>query len=539
MIKEVSFFSESALLTKERLEHFTLGAFALEPYCKTSELKPDSHFEIVFTYKIEAVRTASYTWSSDFAFYIAGPLSPKILRLENGMYVQANTTVGFWEIDPHNHYKLLWRLNPDNSRILAQYEGQENFKTLVNVPLDLEGKALKLLVTDKKPLEWSRSKIPFSAIACFTDHCDFDTLENLKLQRELFKQSKVKVTKGLFLHHFSKREDNASWENDAEELQKWVADGHELAYHSLSQSLKEDAQSFTEFQHFEAPQPNMPTWIDHGFQPYNLSLIQKNNIKQETFFSKMQQQHICNFWNYIDSGTATQGVVNQLNPQHFTLNAFYKGLQNTSFKDKTGLLVKNIFFHFYANEALIATYKTLASRVKKVLLGRKLHQLPGLFKAVFSVIQPLAAVLLHWRKSKNRVYPLAKYNPLLFSFTINGKTMSVFQTLELLDFKNTLSPKMLDAFSGEKGVFIAHTYFSVPMAYHKGRMFTTPSSICPEVAANFSYLGKLIKEEKIWNPTFMELASYFRLLEQLVFDLDTDGTVISNNNPDIHFRYAD
>ncbi len=50
---------------------------------------------------------------------------------------------------------------------------------------------------------------------------------------------------------------------------------------------------------------------------------------------------------------------------------------------------------------------------------------------------------------------------------------------------------------------------------------------------------QLIKEEKIWNPTFMELASYFRLLEQLVFDLDTDGTVISNNNPDIHFRYAD
>ncbi len=168
MIKEVSFFSESALLTKERLEHFTLSAFASGTlFCKTSELKPDSHFEIVFTHKIEAVRTTSCPWSSDFAFYIAGPLSPKILRLENGMYVQANTTVGFWEIDPHNHYKLLWRLNPDNSRILAQYEGQENFKTLVNVPLDLDGKALKLLVTDKKPLEWSRSKLSFFCHSLF------------------------------------------------------------------------------------------------------------------------------------------------------------------------------------------------------------------------------------------------------------------------------------------------------------------------------------------------------------------------------------
>lgn len=539
MIKEVSFFSNSELFVKELTEDFYLGAFSLMPYFKASDLKPNSHFAIIFSSKIVAVRSASYEWLSDFQYYIAGPLSPKILRLENGSYVQANCTIGFWEIDPQNHYKLIWRLNPDNSRILAQYEGREYFKTLVNVPLDLEGKALKLLVTDKQPLEWSRSKVPFSAIACFTDHCDFDTPENLKMQRELFQQSGVKVTKGLFLHHFSKRADNASWENDAEELRKWVQDGHELAYHSLSQSLKEDQQSFTEFQNFEAPQPNMPTWIDHGFQPYNLSLIQKHKISQEVFFSKMQEQQISNFWNYIDSGTSTQGVINQLNPEHFTLNAFHKGLKNTSFKDKTALMVKNVFFHFYANEALIATYKTLAARAKKVIIGRKVNQIPGLLKAVFNVLQPLAAVFLHWRKKKNRVYPLAKYNPLLFSFKVNGNKMAVFQTLELLDFKNTLSPKMLDAFSQEKGVFIAHTYFSVPMAYHKGRMFTTPSSICPEVAANFSYLGMLIKEEKIWNPTFMELAAYFRLCEQLVLDLDTDGTILSINNPDIHFRYAD
>lgn len=539
MIKELSFFSNSVLIQNQRLDDFSGNVFSLSPYLTSPNLQPNSHFEFTFTSKIVSVRTASYEWSSDFQFYIAGPLSPKIIRLESGIHIQANSTIGFWEIDSQNHYKLFWRLNPDKSQVLAQYKGEHNFKTLENIPVVLNTSDLKLLLTDQKPLEWSRSKIPFSAIACFTDHCDFDTLENLKMQRELFKQSGIKTTKGIFLNHFSKREDNASWENDSEELKKWIEDGHELAYHSLSQSLKDMEESFSEFQSFVAPQPNMPTWIDHGFQPYNLSLAIKNNGSQDAFFAKMETQKISNFWNYIDSGTSTQGVINQLNPEHFTLNTFYKGLKNASFKDKVALVVKNIFFHYYAKEELIATYKTLAYKVKRVFMGGKLTQFPALIQSVFRVIKPLAAVALHWKKSKKTIYPLAKYNPLVFSFNLNQTRKVVFQTLELLDFKNTLSPKMLAIFSKERGVFIAHTYFSVPMSYHKGRMFRTQTSICPVVAENFNYLGELIKQNKIWNPTFMELADYFYHIEQIAFEIDAQGKIIAANNPEIHFRYTD
>ena len=80
----------------------------------------------------------------------------------------------------------------------------------------------------------SRSIKSFSAIACFTDHCDFDTLSNLQLQRTFFKEKDIKVTKGFFLNHFSKRQDNASYERDKMELDLWINDGHELCYHSLS-----------------------------------------------------------------------------------------------------------------------------------------------------------------------------------------------------------------------------------------------------------------------------------------------------------------
>lgn len=539
MIKELSFFSNSKLLRKETVKGFSLGAFSLTSYFDSSDLQPNSRFEIIFSNKIVAVRNASYEWSSDFAFYVAGPLSPKILRLDNGTFVQANCTLGFWEIDSENPYKLLWNLNPNKSRLLAQYEGEKDFKTLLDIPLDIQNRELKLLLVDRKPLEWSRSKIPFSAIACFTDHCDFDTSENLELQRKLFRETGIRVTKGIFLNHFSKRDSNASWENNVDELKKWVQEGHELAYHSLSQSLRNEKESFLEFQNFVAPQPNMPTWIDHGFQPYNLSLIQKKAISQGAFFSKMHSQHISNFWNYIDSGTATRGVLNQFNLEHFTLNAFYKGMENTSFKDKVGLMVKNVFFHFYANEEVISTYKTLATNVKKVIMERKINKIPGLFKATFKVIKPIISIALHWRKSKKMIYPLAKYNPMLFSFKLNGNKMVVFQTLEMLDFKNALSPEMLDVFLKEKGGFIAHTYFSVPMKYHKGRMFKTPSSICPRVEENFGYLGTLIRQGKIWNPTFMELAAYFDLYENICFDIDLDGCIKANVTADIHFRHVD
>jgi hypothetical protein len=75
-----------------------------------------------------------------------------------------------------------------------------------------------LLFSKIGALELSRSALPFLAIACFTDHCDFDTLANLKLQRQLFEQTIIKVTKGFFLDHFSKRGENASYKNEAKEL---------------------------------------------------------------------------------------------------------------------------------------------------------------------------------------------------------------------------------------------------------------------------------------------------------------------------------
>ena len=104
------------------------------------------------------------------------------------------------------------------------------------------------------------------------------------------KVSGISITKGFFLNHFSKRSDNASWQNESDEFKKWVADGHELAYHSLSQSIKSKEESVTDFVNFKSV-ANTVTWIDHGYQPYNFSLIENTKIvSQNTYFEKLNSE---------------------------------------------------------------------------------------------------------------------------------------------------------------------------------------------------------------------------------------------------------
>ena len=118
--------------------------------------------------------------------------------------------------------------------------------------------------------EWARTPLGFLPIVCFTDHSDFDTTALLKLQRKLFSDLGIKVTKGFFLYDYTHKTENASFEAEESrnELILWAQEGHELAYHALSQSYR-GQRSETEFQKFESPEalPKITCYIDHGFHP--------------------------------------------------------------------------------------------------------------------------------------------------------------------------------------------------------------------------------------------------------------------------------
>lgn len=495
--------------------------------------------EITFKEDITEFRDHDYIWKKGKEYYIANEFSPKIIKLKNGQIVQSNITTGIWEVDPKKKNILLWRFNPDFATPIANYLGNENKKLLSITKQKFSFVEMPTLLFPKKEaIELSRSKNPFTAIACFTDHCDFDTPENLILQREFFKEHQIKVTKGFFLNHFSKRAENASFQNQKDEFLKWRNDGHELCYHSLSQSIKTDSESFTDFEQFVPPLSNINVWIDHGFQPYNFSLLKNKKFSENKFENILQEKQITVLWNYIDSGTATNGVINQFNSKQFTLSSFLKGNKNSGLIKKIQLLIKNIVFHYYNEEDLILKYKYTASRFKKVFFQRDLNYFFPFVKDLFKLGFSIFSVLLFWNTKKKESFKLAKYSPVVFKHIIVNKQFYIFQTLEMLDFRKSLSHENIDTLTNEKGVFIAHTYFSVPLEYHTGKLLSTPTKIDEKVSENFKYLANKIRNNQIWNPTLSELIEYWADFERVVFDVDYEGNIFEKSITSLQMRKA-
>ena len=145
-------------------------------------------------------------------------------------------------------------------------------------------------------------------------------------------------------------------------------------------------------------------------------------------------------------------------------------------------------------------------------------------------------MFLHWNTAKNLPYPLAKYQPLFFKHQLLEHDFYIFQTLEMLDFKKALSHENIDVLVKEKGVFLAHTYFSVPLSYHNGKLFDTPVSIDPEVVQNLKALGQKIKEKSLWNPTLQEWVEYWRATEKIELDVTANGEIYVLQPTNIKYR---
>lgn len=519
--REIHFKSQDNEIIISYLDDFKANSFDLK---------------IEFNSKIKKIRMPNYEWATLKSDRIIPQFCNQIIQLENGFYLQPDSVFGIWEFFKKEPNVLLWRFNPENSSTITNYQGDENSKIIKAASFNFpENKQLKLLFSNLGALELSRSKMPFVAIACFTDHCDFDTLDSVQKQRTIFKEYNIKTTKGFFLNHFSKRYDNISWENESDELKKWTDDGHELAYHSLSQSLKQDNDSLDDFYNFQ-PDDTISTWIDHGYQIYNLSMFEKNNISKKDFSDNITQKKISTFWNYIDSGTATSGVINQLNPKQFTLNSFFYGIKKKPFKSVVSLMIKNIIYHFYNNELLIQKYLKIASSFKKVSKTKSITDLYVFVKNSITVLFPIFKVLIFWNSSKNKIFRQAKYSPIFFEHTINHKVFNIFQTVELLDFISSFDKESIDKLIDESGLFIGHTYFSVPLEYHEGKIFNSDGNINQYVAKNFAYFSKKIINQEIWNPTVLELVQNWKNFNAVVLELNNENKFTLKNKTSITYR---
>lgn len=506
---------------------------------ENSNFQKEQSFDIKiqFSQPIVSFRNHNHQWVDLSQDRIANDFSPKIIKLQNGSFVQANVNFGIWEINKKKPNVLLWRFNPEYAAPLTRYCNELNTKKIVsaNSKLDLN-ENLALLFTKNNPIELSRSKIPFSAIACFTDHCDFDTLENLKIQREFFKKINLKITKGFFLNHFSKRDDNASFQNDKEELLKWKNDNHELCYHSLTQSIRSDEEAFNEFYNFIPPLENVNIWIDHGFQPYNFSMFEKNAIAKERYEATLLDKNISVLCNYIDAATATKGILNQLNPNDFNLEKYYKSIADVSFLKRMVMLIKNIIFHYDNDEFRVRNYIETITHTKRIFKKGKVLEIFSLFKNAIPVAVMLLKVFFNWNKTKKKTYKVAKYSPLFFKHKIDKNEFYIFQAIEMVDFDKALCKENVDELVYDSGLFIAHTYFSVNMNHYHGKLINSDNSLNENVVRNFNYIAQKVAENAIWNPTLSELLDFYKNFQEIVFDIDEKGVIFIKNNTNIPSR---
>ena len=344
----------------------------------------------------------------------------------------------------------------------------------------------------------------------------------------------IKVTKGFFTNYFSKRLDNSSYSKHKGEIKAFSASGHELAYHSLTQSIRALEEGIKEFKEFNPPLSNISTWIDHGHQPYNLTYINKRGLNESEWADLMKANNITNLWTYLDSGTGNKGIINQLNPEHFTVKKVIAsqngGLNKLKFYFRT-------YLFYSGNEKLILRYRKIASLAKAIIQRKKILSILNLIPNILKIVPPL--LKNYFFKSKRKApFRFARFAPTIFRYKIGEHWFNMFQTVEVTDFESTFSKENIAILIEEKGMLIAHNYFSSPLSHQKGKLFSNDniSSINEE---NFSHLGRLIKNKLIWNPTVGELISYFNEVTSTRFEYDSNSNkiVAKNKANDVAIRY--
>lgn len=447
-------------------------------------------FNIQLPSKPSFFRTFKYTWESTKELQISGPISPKILKFEDGSYLMANRYIGTWVYDPKKPLELEWIIAGGDVQPFFKYD-DKNGREWLEVGAEFKEDIQLSIFETKEPFEVSFSKIPFKAVVIFTDHCDFDSDILLKRQREFFKEMNLKVTKGFFLKKHSHKGDwNSAYEGNEKEFQKWDEDGHELCYHSLSQSKLPSQGNDELIDTFQSPIiKKVLTWIDHGYQSYNISksIDRKNRTER---LKHLKGKGILNFWNYYDVGEVVDNL-NQLDYHQLTTGRIFKAF--IKIKDKLRIL-----YFYNSDEEQVIFYRNLAGYVK-------VKDWWGIIKSIVKFVFGLMKLMKPLNKQKQIMRAQSVFNaeiPKLISF----------QTIVVKDWVQAFAQpykRLID----ESGLAIIHSYFSFLGEHHGNTLFQNEAGkISNNVGTSFRHLGEDIKKGEIWNPTLKEFVEYVNKL---------------------------
>ena len=493
-------------------------------------------FYMKFEKNIKVFRTQLYTWQKPgFNQNVISPHSSKIIVFENEIHAISAQNIGSWEILDEKTIK--WTLKSDELTPLFNFNNNASKSYIKS--FEVENYHLKILYTKDKVPEFSRSKIPFKPIVCFTDHCDFDNVNLLKKQLEFLRRNNVKISKGFFLNHFSKNPYNCSYENDEKLLNDFDADGHELFYHSLTEKRRdktssklysENKESINEFVNFRPPKLFSPsTYVDYGYQPYNFTRIKNFQMSDAEWSSIIIKKGIKNLWSYTDAGEAERGIINQLNPQHFTLDRIFKK------KIYKGKYILKSLLYYNGDEELHYKYSKLTTAIKLFIKLKNIISIFNIIKYLIPVIIPIIKLLLI-KKNRKKPFKYNRLSPFIFRHKIGGEDFNFFQSVSVTDFETVFSKNNIDLLIEESGAIIVHCYFTDPFLYHSGRIFDG-DEISNLNEINFKYLKEKIELKQIWNPTINELIEFTNKTANINFYMDKDENLIRPNIENVPIRY--
>jgi hypothetical protein len=530
--------TEKARLQEEKCPVEFKRRFVLEEFSGVV-----SELNVVFEFDSPIVswRNHDYTWVDVSRRRLAHFHSPKALLLKDGHKIVAGETHGLWELDPRQPKRLKWVLADRWLTPMFRYDEKDVMRFFHPGFIIEKNLTFTFLFTKGKIPEFSRSRIPFSAILNFSDHCDFDSLKLMELQRDLFKKCHVHVSKGVFLFHFSKRDFNVSLERQKGELQQWKEDGHELCYHSLAQSIRPKSQWQKDFEAFEYKGPRWKTWIDHAFQPYNLTKMASSGFKAADWAHRMHTAGVRHLWNYLDGGHSGSGVINQLNPDQFSLRSYVnQALKRNSLASLAALL--RTYILYFSDEQDKKSYSLLVNNLRRKLWKKDFNGIWGLVRGLGFLTGRLFSLLKD--SFKREVLPAwQKYSTTFFPAHLGETKFWFFQTVEVHDFIGTFSADNLRLLTKSSGICLAHTYFADDDPQKQGRMFLNKhGEWMPGIEETFQRIGQASQKGELWLASISEIAEFFDSFQYLRFDVDEAGNIHhfeEKSGQDIVVRYVE
>jgi hypothetical protein len=392
-----------------------------------------------------------------------------------------------------------------------------------------------------------------SAGFIFTDHCDFDTAQKLRLflygnNNDGWLNKNLKITKGVFTLSSKSREfnknDSLEEENYSTLINKLYEDGSEIVPHALKSKGQLDSKTFYVALKKISSEFHPRTWIDHGsYLKYCYSQGGKYN-PDYLLAESLKKYNYNNLWSFHDVYIDALNTLNIFTKKKNSNIRIEKKIAEYIIKGKWMIAAhffRSIWHRNYKRNIVFDFIIYAMARSKGSFIQWKKNKVK-----VFSQTLLFFKALVHFKKRRDKeALPYSIKDVLLYSDAVfleerrplaqyKDGDLLMFSSFETTHVKDIYTPAALDKLIDEYGLHIGHTYILNDLPYlnnifdkENGKMVLSPQwKKFTDVLSSNSIAGK------IWNPSMGEFVGYLTALLKVEISY-LSGTLIRLWNDNI------